>query len=249
MQQNGGCYWLNRQTSLVPRPLASDRQMLNLIISQHVGNPAADRCTGDNPLWMALNATGIVTFLGDLTTLTEEDIMNLETRPMCADPNSPNFLIMFKWKTVMDIAAYHHCSQLKGTSIDMHLFPVESFDHFCISLYRHNEKIIPWQVELPSQVNAKASILKSIKPNSKEYKVFRDDKGWLLFRESTEATTLSHNLSDKIVPSFTIDPNAGEFAVDPIAGKKIPYEAEDYGLDEIQRVWFYKVIGDICQMK
>jgi len=57
---------------------------------------------------------------------------------------------------------------LKNASLNVHFFPVGLCNHFHISLYRHDEKIIPWQVELTSQVNAKASFLKSIKPNSKE---------------------------------------------------------------------------------
>jgi len=75
----------------------------------------------------------------------------------------------------------------------MRLFPIELCNHFCVSLCCHDEKTIPWQVELPSQANAKASFHKSIKPNLKDYKVFRGDKGWLPFKESTEATTVSHN--------------------------------------------------------
>jgi len=91
---------------------------------------------------------------------------------------------MSKRRTVIIVAAPHHCSRLRGTSIDMRRFPVRLYDHFRISLYRHDKTIIPWRVELPSQVNAKASFLKSVKPNSKEYKVFRDDKSWLPFREA-----------------------------------------------------------------
>jgi len=96
----------------------------------------------------------------------------------------------------------------------MRFFPVDKYDHFRISLYRHDEKIVPWQVELPSQVNAKASFLKSIKLNSKEYKIFRDDKSWLPFRESTETTIMSHNLLTMILPPFETDPDTGEFETD-----------------------------------
>jgi len=126
------------------------------------------------------------------------------------------------------------------------LFPVKLYDHFCLSLYRHDEKIILWQAEMPSQVNGKALFLKSIKPNLKEYKAFCNDTGWLPFRESLEATILSHHLSEMIASPFTIDPNTGKFAVDPIAGERIPCEPEDYGFNEMQRVWFYKVLCDIC---
>jgi len=129
----------------------------------------------------------------------------------------------------------------------MRFFPVGLCDHFRISLYRHDEKIVPWQVDLPSQVNAKASFLKSIKPNSKEYKIFRDDESWLPFRESTETTIMSHNLMTMILPPFETDPDTGEFVIDPITDEMIPYEPDDHGLDEIQRTWFFKVLVDICQ--
>jgi len=141
---------------------------------------------------------------------------------------------MWKRKTVIIIAAYHHCAQLKNGSLNMRFFPVELFNHFCISLYRHDEKIVPWQVELPSKVNAKASFLKSIKPNSKEHKIFRDDKSWLPFRESTETTIMFHNLMTMILPPYETDPNMGEFVIDPVTDKMIPYEPDDPGLDETQ---------------
>jgi len=92
----------------------------------------------------------------------------------------------------------------------MCLFPVRLCDHFCISLYHHDETIVQWQVELPSQVNAKASFLKSIKPNSKEYKVLRDNKSWLPFREALETMAMSHNLLPMILPPFEIDPNTND---------------------------------------
>jgi len=103
------------------------------------------------------------------------------------------------------------------------------------------------QNSLPSQVNAKASFLKSIKPNSKEYKVFRDDKSWLPFRESTKTTVMSHNLLAMILPPFEVDPNTDEFVMDPLSGEKILYEPEDQGLDKIQQTWFFKVLVDVCQ--
>jgi len=52
--------------------------MLDLVISQFVGIPAVNRRADNNLLWIALNKTGVQTFLGDLTMLTEDDIVNLE---------------------------------------------------------------------------------------------------------------------------------------------------------------------------
>jgi len=121
------------------------------------------------------------------------------------------------------------------------------FDHFRISVYRHDEKIIPWQVELPSQVNAKASFLKNIKPNSKEYKVLRDDKDWLTFKEALKTTIMSHNLLTMIIPPFETDPDTGEFVPDPVTGQLIPYIPDDPGLNEMQQTLFFKVLVNICQ--
>jgi len=222
---------------------AADRQMLNRTIANLVGIPSVDRRMGNNPLWIAFAEMGVHSFLGDLITLTEEDIMNLEVRPTRAVPHPAPIPIMWKRDTVIAVATHQHYARLKGASIDMRLFPVELYDHFRISLYRLDEKIMPWQVELPSQVNTKVSFLKSIKLNSKEYKIFRDNKGWLPFRESTKTTVMSHNLLAMILPPFVTDPDTGEFVLDPITCEKIPYQP-----DEIQRVWFFKVLVDICQM-
>jgi len=144
------------------------------------------------------------------------------------------------------MAAYQHYSRQIGSSIDMLSFPLELYDHFRISVYRHDEKIIPWQAELPSQVNAKATFLKSIKPNPKEYKSFREDKNWLTFKESTETTVMSHNLVQMIAAPFLLDPVTGEPVLDA-HGEKILYEPEDPGLDEMQRTWFFKVLVDALQ--
>jgi len=58
-----------------------DRQMLEITIRDLVGIPEADRLTGNNSLWIAFDQMGIRSFLGDLITLTEDDIMNLTARP------------------------------------------------------------------------------------------------------------------------------------------------------------------------
>jgi len=190
---------------------------------------------------------GIRSFLGDLIMLTEDDIMNLMVRPTRGVAHPEPIPIMHKRRTVIVIAMYHHCSRLRGASLDMRTFPVRLYDYFRISHYRHDETIVPWQVELPSQVNAKASFLKSIKPNPKEYKVLRDDKSWLPFRESLETTVMSHNLYTMILPPFETDPDTGEFVIDPANGELIPYEPDDQGLDELRRTWFFKVLVDVCQ--
>jgi len=164
--------------------------MLNRVIANLVGVPSAERHAGNIPLWIAFGEMGVQSFLGDLITLTEEDIMSLQVRPTRTVPPPPPIPIMCKCKTVIVIPTYQHYARLKGASIDMRLFPVELFYHFCISIYGHDEKVIPWQVELPSQVNSNSSFLKSTKPNLKEYKVLQDDKSWLPFRESTETMVM-----------------------------------------------------------
>jgi len=214
---------------------AADKPMLHRAIANLVGIPSAERRAGNNPLWIAFREMGVPRFLGGLITLTEDNIMNLQVRPTRAVAHPAPILIMWKHKTVIIIAAYHHNARLKNANLDMRFFPVDLYDHFRISLYRHDEKIILWQVELPSQVNAKASFLKSIKPNSKEYKIIRDDKSWLPFRESTKTTIMSHNLMIMILNPFETDPDTGEFVIDPITGKMIPCKPDDHGLDEMQQ--------------
>jgi len=225
---------------------AADTQMLNRMIAQLIGIPSAARRAGNDPLWRALHGMGITRFFGDLLTLTEDDIMALEAPPTRAGPHPGPVPLMVKGKPVMAIAAYQYYSRVRGASIDMQIFPLQLYDHFRVSIYRHDEKIIPWQAELPSQLNAKATFLESIKPNSKEYKVFCEDKNWLTFKESTETTIMSHNLVQMIAPPFLTDPVTGEVVLDP-HGDKIQYEPEDLGLDEMQRTSFFKVLVDVCQ--
>jgi len=115
--------------SNVVTPVA-DRQMLNCTITNLVGIPSADRRAGNNPLWIAFGEMGVQSFLGDLITLTEEDIMNLEVRPTRAVPYPAPIPIIWKHKTVIAVATYQHYAQLKGASINMRLFPVELYNHF-----------------------------------------------------------------------------------------------------------------------
>jgi len=60
----------------VVTPMA-DRQMLEIAIRDLVGILDTDRTAGTNSLWIAFDQMGIQSFLGDLITLTEDDIMNL----------------------------------------------------------------------------------------------------------------------------------------------------------------------------
>jgi len=66
---------------------AADIQMLERVMANLVGIRSADCIAGTNSLWMALGQMGIRGFLGDLTTLTEDDIMNLQPRPTRAVNN------------------------------------------------------------------------------------------------------------------------------------------------------------------
>jgi len=89
---------------------AADRQMLQIVIRDLVGIPDADRVAGTNSLWNAFAEMGIQSFLGDLITLTEQDIMDLQIRPTRAVAHPPPAPIMWKRKTVIVLAAHHHCS-------------------------------------------------------------------------------------------------------------------------------------------
>jgi len=60
----------------VVTPVA-DRQMLEITVRDLIGIPDAARIGRANSLWMAFDQIGIRSFLGDLITLTEDDIMNL----------------------------------------------------------------------------------------------------------------------------------------------------------------------------
>ena len=103
---------------------AADRQMLEITIRDLVGIDDADRRAGTSSLWIAFEQMGIRSFLGDLITLAEDDIMNLTARPTATVRHPEAIPIMHKRRTVIILAAYHHFSRLKGESSDMRMFPV-----------------------------------------------------------------------------------------------------------------------------
>ena len=114
------------------------------------------------------------------------------------------------------------------------------FDGFCTATYDLNSptSIIPWKVKLPNEANAEATWNKNMKPARTDYKVFADDKNWLLFKEMIKTTTATHDLDDMIAPPFTSN---------PLTGTLIPFEPKDKGLDAARQKWFYKTLQDICK--
>jgi len=99
---------LNLSPNVVP-PFANI-QMLNRAIANLMGIPGHERRAGTNPLWRALHGMGIRSFLGDLLTLTEDDIMAMVILPTRGDPNPPPVPLMQKRKLVIIMAAYQHYS-------------------------------------------------------------------------------------------------------------------------------------------
>jgi len=87
---------------------AADIQMLERAKANLVGIRSADRIAGRSSLWMAFGQMGIRGFLGDLTTLTEDDIMNLQPLPTRAVNNPLPIPIIQKRKTVIVVACYQH---------------------------------------------------------------------------------------------------------------------------------------------
>jgi len=75
-----------------------------------VGIPDAKRTAGTNSLWIAFGQMGIRSFLGDLITLTEDDIMNLTVRPTRGVAHPEPIPIMHKHRAVIVVATYHHFS-------------------------------------------------------------------------------------------------------------------------------------------
>jgi len=101
----------------VVTPMA-DRQMLAIAIRDLAGIPDAERTTGTNLLWIAFDQMGIRSFLADLITLTEDDIMNLTVRPTRGVAHPEPVPIMHKRRTVIIVAAHHHFSRLRGASLE-----------------------------------------------------------------------------------------------------------------------------------
>jgi len=89
---------------------ADDMQMLERVMANLVHIHSADRIAGTNSLWMALGQMGVRGFLGDLTTLTEDDIINLQPQPTRAVNNPLPIPIIQKQKLVIVVACCQHCT-------------------------------------------------------------------------------------------------------------------------------------------
>jgi len=92
---------------------AADTQMPERVMANLAGTPSAERRAGNDSLQMAFGQMGPQGFLGDLITLTEDDIMNLQARLTHAVANPLPIPVMQKRKAVIVVATHQHCARLK----------------------------------------------------------------------------------------------------------------------------------------
>lgn len=214
--------------------ITNNQQMLKHVLLIHVGILWDELQT--HALTYALKTAGVTCFLRNLISLSEFNILQLKVPAMIVpDPTTANpdrlidyleltIPITLLRKLIISLLCWNHYSRQHGKAADVCTITKAMYDEFCISSYDHNQPIVPWKLKLPSELNAEANWLKTMKPSKTDYKPFFNNKNWILAKESLETTVESHNLENMLKdPSFM-----------PI----------DSGLDNQQHTWFYKVLQD-----
>ena len=217
---------------------SDDKRQLWHVLVRFIGAPT--RSVKTEAISMALRQNGVKTF-HNLLSMSENDIMCLEAdrEEFKGDDLDPKLVpLVMKRKLIIAVALFHHYSRIAKRSIDIRTINRDQYDNFRTSIYDPNVRITPWTVKPPGEATAEANWLKNMRPARTDYKVFNDDKNWLLFKEMMDCTVAAHNIPNMIAPPFTINGTTGV---------RVDFVPEDRDLDRAQRNWFYKVLQDVCK--
>ena len=207
------------------RSLQKDQDALKHVCCNLLGEDDTAWDTDSSTLKRSLANDGVETFKSGLLSLSESDIDQLTD----ADSGAP-LPILWRRKLKIVLACYHSTSRQKEKSISIFSITPDLFNIFRISDYDPNEPILPWNSKntpiLKTRDDEVIQWQKTIKPNSKDYKVFKDEAYWARAKESFLDTIESHGLQDLVE-----DPDG--------------FVPDNKELDEKKRKWLYKILTDV----
>ena len=196
-----------------------DRLRLLTTISNQLKIPR--RGFKDHPIALSLTQSGIEGWNEDFVHLTAANIEYLQY----VDPTSGTLTplaVNFKMKLRALLAFFHHVSHSNGGAVVLSKIDPSFFDEFRTKVYDPNEDIIPW-ARMTSASKGLQNWNKTIKPNARDFKTFRDSATWIEWKDGFLITLQSQNLTHLIDPNYVII---------------------DQELDKAQSGFLYKVMMD-----
>ena len=86
--------------------------------------------------------------------------------------------------------------------------PKVAYDEFRMSVYNPYDKILPWKTPLTKKLTAEEEELanwkKSVKPNAKDYPLFKDEALWIKYQEKFTTTIRGQGLEHLIDRSYVV---------------------------------------------
>ena len=174
-----------------------------------------------HPIYLALKQNGIIMFNDNFTLLTTDHIEALQYIPVGGIEPRP-LELMHKLVLRAILAFYHSESHKVGGGINMATRSLLQFKEFQTLAYDPNKPIIPWAL-MTTHNDLLSNWNKSIKPNARDFKPFREANNWLEHKLSFQITLDSQNLSHLIDEG---------------------YVPTDIDVDKAQQKFLYKVMLD-----
>ena len=185
----------------------------------------SDANWNNHPIKLACTHNAIFDF-DSISQLSKAQIESLK----CLDPTSDavtDLPLGYRSSLICMVSLYHSVCRAKNKYVP----PFYAIDPDQYSIYRVSKfdpaaEIIPWDTEDNSDVKtSRSNWVKSIRPNTKDFRVFQDDRFWHSYWKHVKTTVASLGIELVIEDPDTV------LIVDKL-------------LDEYQRKWFYKVLQD-----
>ena len=127
------------------------------------------------------------------------------------------------------LAHYHGACREMKRLMEPTTIAKAKFDEFRVGKHNHDDKIVPWNVALPTKSDeALAAWNKSVRPNRLDYAVFKDEAHWTKAKESFLVTLDAQNLSMMAQDGYVVTPTEKE-------------------VDDRRKNWLYKIMQDSFQ--
>ena len=164
------------------------------------------------PIGMAFDTAGIRGY-NDLVMLQPDDIRGMSNGAVGTIP------IVQAHKITAVVAFHHHMSRILKHVFDPQTLGHLEFNDFLTAIYNPTKLIVPWTSLIKDDNPLLEQWRKNIKPSLADYKEFREEKYYQIWRQKTVNTIEAHGLQ------HLIDPN------------HVPLD-KDY--DAAQRNWLFK---------
>jgi len=181
-------------TTIIVDEARIDNIRLLTTISKHLKIPKAGIKT--TPIILSLSQAGIMGFNEDFVHMTSAHIDALtyvDPTTRAATPLAVNL----KMKLRALLAFYHWVSHGKGGAVALAKIDSSNFDEFRTKACDPNEDIIPWG-RMSSKSQGLQNWNRSVKPNARDFKTYRDSTTWNDWKDGFLITVQSQNLTHLI---------------------------------------------------